>query len=94
MLIVRKLTGKAEGPARGLLGKWAQAAGDDDARLLVVLRDAEAKQPAKPEAWITAALQQRQRPPEARRSQTDRARAEAAAELYGRLGLDDGRASA
>jgi uncharacterized protein YdaU (DUF1376 family) len=56
--ILRGLTGKPDGPSRGLLGKLLKAARDDCPSVMRVLREAADLRPAEPVAWLTAALRQ------------------------------------
>ncbi|HEV7455132.1 MAG TPA: hypothetical protein VGN96_00030 [Roseococcus sp.] len=55
----RRLTGKPDGPARAMLGRWLRDAGDDCAMLAAVLHEAEATRAADPAAWISAAISRR-----------------------------------
>lgn len=56
LALLRGLTGKPEGPMRGLLGKFLKSAHDDCALVLAKLRAAADLRPAEPVAWITAAI--------------------------------------
>jgi hypothetical protein len=56
---LRRLTGKSDGAARALIGKWLRTARDDCKRLSRVIEDARDANPADPVAWIEAALQER-----------------------------------
>lgn len=56
---IRQLTGKSDGAARALVGKWLKAARDDCKRLHRVIDDAQDAKPADAVAWIEAALQDR-----------------------------------
>ncbi len=56
---IRRLTGKSDGAARALIGKWLKTARDDCKRLNRVIEDAQDAKPADPVAWIEAALQER-----------------------------------
>lgn len=56
---LRHLTGKSDGAARALIGKWLRTARDDCKRLSRVIEDARDANPADPVAWIEAALQER-----------------------------------
>jgi uncharacterized protein YdaU (DUF1376 family) len=53
---LRGLTGRAEAPARAMLGRWLRVLDDDCARLSGILADAAALRPADPVAWIEAAV--------------------------------------
>lgn len=53
---LRRQTGLNDNRARQLLGKWCKSAGDDVAKVLTKIRQAEADQVADAVAWITAAL--------------------------------------
>lgn len=57
--IVRSLTGKPDGAARGLLGKWAKTCRDDIATLNAILREAADINPIDPIAWIEGAVKHR-----------------------------------
>lgn len=56
---VRQLTGKNEGAARSLVGRWLRDARDDARRVLRAIEDAQEQQVAEPVAWIEAALRGR-----------------------------------
>lgn len=56
---LRSLTGKPDGSARTLVGKWLKAAGDDAKLVLATIQRAVDLQPAEPVAWIEAALKPR-----------------------------------
>lgn len=56
---LRQLTGKSDGAARALIGKWLRTTRDDCKRLSRVIEDARDANPADPVAWIEAALQER-----------------------------------
>jgi uncharacterized protein YdaU (DUF1376 family) len=53
--ILIRLTGKADGACRALLGRLLQAAADDCAGLYRAIREAESAPPADPGAWLAAA---------------------------------------
>lgn len=59
LLLVRRLTGKPEGPTRALIGRWLKTAKDDAALVAAVVGDAADLRPADPIAWIEKALRQR-----------------------------------
>lgn len=59
---VRQLTGKPNGPARSLIGRWLKDARDDARKVLRTIEDAEEANPADPVAWIEAALKARRQP--------------------------------
>jgi len=59
LLLVRRLTGKPEGAARALIGRWLKTAKDDAALVAAVVGDAADLRPADPIAWIEKALRQR-----------------------------------
>ncbi len=54
--LIMRLTGSSRKTAGGIIGKWRQAAKDDDAKILSKIRAAVEGQVADPVAWITAAL--------------------------------------
>lgn len=56
---LRQLTGKNEGAARALLGRWLRDARDDARKVLRAIEDAQEQQVAEPVAWIEAALKGR-----------------------------------
>lgn len=56
---LRALTGKPDGPARALLGKWLKANGDDAKALHGVLQRAVDARPADPVSWIEKAIRPR-----------------------------------
>lgn len=56
---VRQLTGKPDGAARALLGRWLRDALDDARKVLRTIEDAQEQQAADPVAWIEAALKTR-----------------------------------
>ena len=56
---LRQLTGKPEGAARSLLGRWLRDAKDDARKVLRAIEDAQEQQAADPVAWIEAALKGR-----------------------------------
>jgi uncharacterized protein YdaU (DUF1376 family) len=53
---LRQLTGKPDGAARSLLGRWLRDARDDARKVLRAIEDAQEQQVAEPVAWIEAAL--------------------------------------
>lgn len=53
--ILRALTGYPDAKARGLLGRLFRRAGDDAARVVRILHDAERDRPVDPVAWLMAA---------------------------------------
>lgn len=55
---VMRQTGKSREPAAKLIGKWRKACGDDDAKILDKLRQAEQRQVADVVSWVTKALQE------------------------------------
>jgi hypothetical protein len=57
LAILRRITGKPSGPARRLMGKLLQAAGDDCAGMLLALQDCPPS--GDPIAWLTAAARAR-----------------------------------
>ena len=57
---LRRLTGKADGPARGILGRLVKAAGDKPAEVLHALRDCP--DTGDPVAWLMAACRHRASP--------------------------------
>jgi len=59
LLLVRRLTGKPEGPTRALIGKWLKTTKDDAALVAAVVGDAADLRPADPIAWIEKSLRQR-----------------------------------
>lgn len=59
LAILRELTGKPEGPSRGLLGKWLRDVHDDASVVIAVLHEASSLHLAEPVAWISAAITQR-----------------------------------
>jgi hypothetical protein len=59
LLALEGLTGKPEGPARALLGRWLKTNGDDAKSLLATITRAVDARPAEPVAWIEAALKPR-----------------------------------
>ena len=54
-LIIRNLTGVSASSAGSLLGSLLKDAGDDCARVLAILREAEDLRPLDPAAWLKAA---------------------------------------
>jgi hypothetical protein len=56
---LRRITGKPDGAARGLLGKLCREARDDCALVGSLLHEAEAQRVGDPIPWLTAALQTR-----------------------------------
>jgi hypothetical protein len=56
---LRRITGKPDGAARSLLGRWCKAAGDDCALVSSLLFEAERDRPGEPIAWVEAAIQSR-----------------------------------
>lgn len=56
---LRQLTGKPDGAARSLLGRWLREARDDARKVLRAIEDAQEQQAADPVAWIEAALKAR-----------------------------------
>lgn len=56
---LRTLTGKPDGPARTLVGKWLKSAGDDAKIVHNAIQRAVETQPAEPIAWIEGALRPR-----------------------------------
>lgn len=56
LAIVRGLTGKPDGSARALLGKFCKAGRDDCAHVLAVLRQAVDLRPAEPISFVFGAL--------------------------------------
>lgn len=61
---IRRMTGKPDGAARTMLGRWLRDAKDDARRVLRAIEDAEAEQTIDPVAWITRSLSQRARQPQ------------------------------
>lgn len=53
---LRRITGKPDGAARGLLGKFCRDANDDCALVGSLLHEAERDMPGDPIPWITAAI--------------------------------------
>ena len=53
---VADLTGKPPPQCRALVGRWLKRTGDDCARLLAILHDAEEHRPIDPIPWIEQAL--------------------------------------
>jgi hypothetical protein len=60
---LKAMTGKTDGAARSLVGKWLSAAHDDCALVLGKIRTAQAERIIGPVAWITAALKPPDKPP-------------------------------
>lgn len=61
---VRDLTGKSDGQARSLIGKWLKERGDDAASVHSVIQRAIDLRPAEPIPWIEAAMKARTATPE------------------------------
>lgn len=61
--ILKSITGKTDGAARQLIGRWCRDAGDDCAAILSKIQTAQRERIGDPAAWITAALKPRHRPP-------------------------------
>lgn len=59
LAVLRRLTGKAEGTSRALLGRLLKALGDDCAAGMAILHEAEDLRPGDPEAWLMAAASAR-----------------------------------
>lgn len=56
---VSEMTGKPDGAARSLLGRWLRDAKDDARKVLRAIEDAQEQNAADPVAWIEAALKAR-----------------------------------
>lgn len=56
---LRRITGKPDGAARGLLGRFLRDARDDCALVASLLHEAEAARIGDPVPWLTAAIQAR-----------------------------------
>ena len=56
--LLRGLTGKPDGPSRGLLGRLVKAARDDCPAVMRALRTAADLRPVDPVPWLMAALNQ------------------------------------
>ena len=54
--ILKAITGKTDGAARQMVGKWCKAAGDDCTLVLSKIRTAQTERIGDPISWITAAL--------------------------------------
>lgn len=59
LVLLRSLTGRADGHSRAFLGRLVKDAGDDCARVLAAIHEAVDRRPGNPEAWLSAAC----RPP-------------------------------
>lgn len=59
LAILRRLTGRPEGPSRAFLGRLLKAAVDNCDAILQILHEAESLRPVDPEAWLTQAAQSR-----------------------------------
>jgi hypothetical protein len=59
LAVLRRLTGKPEGPSRALLGSLLRDAKDDAAGVLALIRNAEDIRPADPIPWLKAAALKR-----------------------------------
>jgi len=58
LALLRGLTGKPDGPSRGLLGRLVKAARDDCPAVMRALRSAADLRPVDPVPWLMAALNQ------------------------------------
>lgn len=67
---LRRLTGKPDKAARGLLGRFCRAAHDDCALISGLLHEAEAARVGEPIAWLQAAIQTRTGARQPERKQT------------------------
>ena len=56
---LRRLTGKGDGQARGLMGQFCRLAGDDCAMVGSLLHEAEAQRVGDPVPWLQAAIRTR-----------------------------------
>jgi hypothetical protein len=61
--ILKAITGKTDGAARQIVGKWCKAASDDCALILSKIRTAQAERVGDPVSWITAAVKPPDDPP-------------------------------
>lgn len=61
--ILKAMTGKTDGAARSMIGKWLSATKDDCALVLSKIRTAHADRIGDPVAWVTAALRPPEKPP-------------------------------
>lgn len=71
--LLKAATGKTDGAARSMIGKWLKASGDDCALVLAKIRTAHAERIGEPVAWITAALAPPKPPPREPRNPGERA---------------------
>lgn len=61
--ILKAMTGKTDGAARSLIGRWCRDARDDCSIVLSKIRTAQAERIGDPVSWITAALKPPGKPP-------------------------------
>lgn len=97
--ILKATTGKTDGAARAVIGRWCRDAGDDCALVLQKLRAAQRDRIGDPVAWVTAAIKPPDKPPPKPRNAGEAARMElrkmgmmndVADQSSGRLGASDG----
>ena len=61
--ILKSISGKTDGAARSIIGKWCRDAKDDCALVLSKIRKAQADRVGEPVSWITAAVKPPDKPP-------------------------------
>lgn len=74
--ILKAMTGKTDGAARSLIGRWCRDASDDCALVLSKIRTAQTERIGDPVSWITAALKPPDKPPPKPRNAGEAARLE------------------
>lgn len=73
---LKAITGKTDGAARALVGKWLKSAGDDCSLVLAKIIAAQRERIGEPVAWITAAITPATGPPPKPRNAGEAARLE------------------